>query len=238
MKGIVPLLFTLLLFGANSQAAVTIDFVESGGDVVATSSGTIITTGLTNPSELFTTSGYVAGTGTDASLSCVFLVGTDPSEADAFFFTNWTNDNTDVCSIGTSQDASSGSGNFVGVFSRNGATDGIYIPNNYVSGSPIAGTSTWAGATFASLGLIPGTYVFTFGAGAEADSITLNIGGVVAPPPPPSAPPGGPPSATPVPTMSEWAMLALAALLSLAVYSGSKTRQNRGQTTVFQAANI
>lgn len=59
---------------------------------------------------------------------------------------------------------------------RPGFKDSIYTPDNYVSGSPIEGTSTWSNATFTSLGLVPGSYVFTFGDGATADSITLNIG--------------------------------------------------------------
>ncbi len=165
------------LFSLNTQAAVTITFVESGSDVVATSSGSLITTGLPNPSQLNTTLGYVAGTGFVGSWSCVLLVGTDPSEADTFTFTNWNNNNVDVCSTGGRFNATSGTGNFVGVISRNGSTDGIYIPNNYVSGSAIAGTSTWAGQSFASLGLVPGTYVYTFGTSPNDDSITVVIGG-------------------------------------------------------------
>jgi len=177
------LAFILLFYGSISQAAVTINFIEAGGNVVATSSGTLNTSSLTPTSQLSTTSGSVAGTSFSASWNCVLLVGTDPSEADTYRFANWTNDNTDVCDTGDRYGASSGSGNFVGVISLNGSNDGIYVPNNYVSGSPISGSSTWSSATFASLGLVPGSYVFTFGTGAAADSITVNIGPVIGPPP-------------------------------------------------------
>jgi len=177
------LFFALLFCATSSQAAVTINFSESGGDVVAASSGSLITTGLGAPGNLNGVLGYVAGTAFDANWSGVMLVGTDPSAADGYSFANWANDNTDVCSTGGRYVASSGTGNFVGVYSRNGSTDGIYVADNYVSGSPIAGTSTWTGATFASLGLVPGTYVFTFGAGETADSVTVNIGGIIGPPP-------------------------------------------------------
>ena len=36
-------------------------------------------------------------------------------------------------------------------------------------------TSTYLGKTFASLGLTPGTYVYTWGAGGHADSFTIDI---------------------------------------------------------------
>jgi len=305
VKNFATLFLSFLFYGSVAQAAVTINFVESGGDVVATSSGTLITTGLPNPSQLVTTGGYLAGTGFDANWLCVLLVGTDLVQADTRSLTNWANDNTDVCSTGGRYLATSGSGNFVGVGSRNGNTDVIYLPHNYVSGSPIAGTSTWAGATFASLGLVPGTYFYTFGSAETEDSITVNIGPVIGPPPvaytvsgtvsgltgsvtlqnngaddilkttndgfsfPPQAdgssyavtvsaqpagqtcsvtngsgtimsadvtdvavtctdivlppPPSAPPAPTiPVPTMSQWALIILAALLGLAVYSGRR----------------
>ena len=158
-----------------AHSAVTITFSESGGDVVATSSGSLIMDGLTLYGQYQGTGGYIGGAGYNPAWSCFVLVGTDPEQAHSYRFLNWTNDNVDVCVTGGMSYASSGSGNFVGVFSWTGNPDGIYVPNNYVSGSPIAGTSTWSNATFASLGLVPGSYVFTFGDGATADSINLNI---------------------------------------------------------------
>jgi PEP-CTERM motif len=59
----------------------------------------------------------------------------------------------------------------------------------YVSGSPLSETSTYLGATFASLGVTPGQYVYTWGSGDHADSFTINIG------------------ASPVPEPSTWAMM-------------------------------
>jgi len=57
VKNFATLFLSFLFYGSVAQAAVTINFVESGGDVVATSSGTLITTGLPNPSQLVTTGG-------------------------------------------------------------------------------------------------------------------------------------------------------------------------------------
>ena len=50
------------------------------------------------------------------------------------------------------------------------------VPFEYVPGDPLSGTSVYARATFASLGVTPGTYVWTWGSGANADSLTLQIG--------------------------------------------------------------
>jgi hypothetical protein len=59
---------------------------------------------------------------------------------------------------------------FVGVAGLSGS---IYVPRNYVSGRPLMSTLTWDNATFASLGVTPGTYVWKWGSGANAGSFTL-----------------------------------------------------------------
>jgi hypothetical protein len=64
---------------------------------------------------------------------------------------------------------------------------GIVVPSGYVSGS-LSGTATYNNQTFANLGLASGTYVWTWGTGADADSLTLQIGPAAAVPEPPSLP--------------------------------------------------
>ena len=51
------------------------------------------------------------------------------------------------------------------------------MPLGYSSGDPLAGSATWAGETFASLGLAPGEYTFTI----PSDTFTVVIGQVPMP---------------------------------------------------------
>jgi hypothetical protein len=60
------------------------------------------------------------------------------------------------------------------------------VPSGYVSGNLLSSTSTWDNATFTSLGVTPGTVVWTWGSGAHADSFTLQIGPTTATPEPTS----------------------------------------------------
>ena len=55
------------------------------------------------------------------------------------------------------------------------------MPLGYVSGAALSDSMTFNSATFASLGVTPGTYVWTWGTGLENQNFTLIIGGVGVP---------------------------------------------------------
>ena len=55
------------------------------------------------------------------------------------------------------------------------------MPQGYVSGAALSDSMTFNNATFASLGVIPGTYVWTWGTGLPNQNFTLVIGGVAFP---------------------------------------------------------
>ena len=65
--------------------------------------------------------------------------------------------------------ANSGSGDLVGI-----SRTMLVVPHLYVSGNALSDTSTWNNATFASLGVTPGTYVWTWGPGPD-QKFTLEI---------------------------------------------------------------
>ena len=72
----------------------------------------------------------------------------------------------------------SASGDFVGMT----ASTDLYVPDGYVSGSPLSDTATYDSQTFSSLGATPGTYKWTWGTGPN-QNFTLVIGAAAVPEP-------------------------------------------------------
>jgi VPDSG-CTERM motif len=68
-----------------------------------------------------------------------------------------------------------GSGDFFGIFSAPIGLE-LFVPALYGSGNALSANSTFFGSTFASLGVTPGTYVWTWGAGGANQNFTLQIG--------------------------------------------------------------
>ena len=66
----------------------------------------------------------------------------------------------------------------------------VFLPAGYVSGAALSSTSTWTGQTLATLGVTVGTYTWTFGSGASADSVVVYAG---------TAPPSAAVAVTPPP---------------------------------------
>jgi hypothetical protein len=164
----------LLLCGAGqARAGFIMTFVQDGatGDVVATGTGTLNLTALTGTEVTGSLSGLVD------PMDAAVLLG-PPGLAD-------TDDYTSISvppSLGTGgiTNATSGSGPIVGVLIGE-----IRVPHGYVSGTQLDDSSTWDNSTFASLGLTPGTYIYTWGSAANgtADSVTVQIGPAAAPEP-------------------------------------------------------
>ena len=72
--------------------------------------------------------------------------------------------------------ATSSTGGPFGLITNNSGTVAISVPSGYVLGTALgAASSTFAGQSFASLGITPGTYVWTIGTNPTTDTITLNV---------------------------------------------------------------
>jgi hypothetical protein len=155
------------LFVRPAQAGYIVTLQQVGSNVVATGSGAIDLTGLI----------FAGSTGTSSGMQPNFgLIYTGP--------TSLTNINiygrfTGPTSFGSGglTSASSGSGDLVAMA---GGPNELFVPQGYVSGSPLSDISTYNNATFASLGATPGVYEWTWGTGAN-QNFTLKIGAAAMP---------------------------------------------------------
>lgn len=152
-----------------AEAAFVWTFEEQGGDVVVTGSGSINTTSLSAFGD------FSVPIGVDGAVGFVGLGGFGTAYAGL----------VGPVAFGTSNliAASSSAGD---LFGSQGFGGVILLPLNYVSGSALSNTLTFTGSSFAALGLTPGTYVWSWGSGATADTLTVQIG-VTAVPEPASA---------------------------------------------------
>jgi hypothetical protein len=159
----------------SAKAAFTFYLQQVGPDVVITGSGTIDTAGLPifrlgdATAGLVPNEGIANGGPLTMVSSNIFSGVTGPS---AF-------------GTGNSTDASSGSGDAVGVvgggFFPGPPGSDLTLPGGYVSGTALSDTDTYVGQTFATLGFTPGTYTYTFGTGPTADSLVVTSAGVPEP---------------------------------------------------------
>jgi hypothetical protein len=161
-----------------AQGAYTVTFLQHGPDVVATGSGSIDLTALGPVSTGSSASGQIL------SISPFpFIVTTGPvpiMSVDSY--TPAPGVITGPTNFGSvaGGSASSGNGDLVGINNLFGGFT-LFVPVGYVSGHALSDTSTYDNATFASLGVTPGTHEWTWGTGTHADSFTLQIGAVPEP---------------------------------------------------------
>jgi hypothetical protein len=161
----------LTVVAGHAEARVVIDVSEVGGNVITTGSGTVDLTGLSFSSSSLPQAGALF-----ASAGSVSVGSSSPGDLYS----------------GAIGPASFGAGGFIIPFERSGDLLGLFgsfapaeilVPHGYVSGTSLLGSSTYVGQTFASLGLTPGTYLYTWGSGPTADSLTVKIGAAAIPEP-------------------------------------------------------
>jgi len=188
------LAFTILsALAGRADASGEIDIFESGADVVAAGAGVFDITDLTfdaGGSGLAGIAPSRAGVsiGSPAASALYGSLNGPSSLGGGRFFTL----------------ASSGSGDRFGT----GFADqrDLVVPSDYLSGAALLGSARFDDQTIASLGPDPGTYVYTWGSGDHADSLTIKVGGTGT-----------------VPELSTWAMMGLGfAALGLTGYRASR----------------
>jgi len=165
-------LLAVLIGPSLANAALVITAEEVGADLLVNASGTIDLSALT-----FVDSGNGAGTISPSSgnvlLGAFGVVGFD--EYDGI---------TGPSSFGPGLGPgfpTTGSGGLVGVLGSNGF---LRVPSGYSSGDSISAAMTYDNSSLASLGITPGNYVWNWGAGTTADSLTFQAGSGAVPAPP------------------------------------------------------
>jgi hypothetical protein len=155
---------------ANAAFIMTINQV--GADVVVAGSGAIDTTDLGSLGDGFS----IPGSFMAPFQATATTVGTTSTTAQGWFGL------VGPASFGDGgfAFADSGDGDLVGLVGDSGTTLGgyLYLPEDYSSGHSLSDSSTYDNASLATLGLTPGTYVYTWGSGVDADTFTVEIGGV------------------------------------------------------------
>jgi hypothetical protein len=168
--GLAALAMLVLLAPAAANATpYVVKLKQQGTDVVAIGSGEFDLTGLNSLGLDDTVVGIspnVGFLGAVAPRAGIYTVMT---------YTGLTGPATNFGSGGIAF-ASSAHGIFAGIYISSDfyGVPVIYLPIDYNSGTPLAGSLTWNNASFASLGVTPGAYVWTWGTGAE-QSYTLRI---------------------------------------------------------------
>jgi len=180
-----------LLTVRPAEAGYTVTLQQVGPDVVATGSGAINLTGLIHAGYL--TYGFGPGVlpgAADDGWGGVIAgrISTGPTIAGSVDSYHLGPSGPTSFGSGGGADASSGSGDTVGT-AADCSKDGsdcdrfLIVPRGYVSGTFLSDSATYSGKTFATLGVTPGTYVWTWGTGAN-QNFTLKI-----PPAPPTTSP-------------------------------------------------
>ncbi|MFO0908956.1 MAG: hypothetical protein U0794_11450, partial [Isosphaeraceae bacterium] len=169
--------FFLAAFGSAStlRAGAIIVFAEIGSDVVASGSGTLNLGGL-----LYQGTNNFGGAFVDPSWP---EIAVGPPLVLQYAWYSGTINGPPLMGPGGTTDADSGSGTLVDLDYTRGS---LNVSNSYSSGDAFTTSSTWNNATFASLGLTPGAYTYTWGSGSNADFLTFQIGTAAAVPEPSS----------------------------------------------------
>jgi hypothetical protein len=161
------------LFSIRPVQGFTITMEQMESNVVATGSGAFDLTGLS-----FIEEGSI---GPFINPHVAFIVtGQTGSGSTYDGFTGPTTFGNGVITL-----PNTSSGDLVGISNSSTPFPFLLVPQGYVSNTALSDSMTFNNATFASLGLTPGTYVWTWGTGLANQNFTLQIRSLGVPPPVP-----------------------------------------------------
>ena len=161
-------LVMLIAMLSNARGAAFIVASQGSGNVVLTGYGTINLSALSK-----FTDGIAVYAGFQGVLPAA-EVGPNSTRIDIYVGQSIIA----PASIGTSTmfvPSDGGSGHFFGASHFLGGMQqpAIAVPRGYATGTSLSGTSFFLGESFSTLGITPGVYQWTWGVGADADSLTF-----------------------------------------------------------------
>ena len=168
------IVLTSLLSVGPAQAGYTVTLQQVGPDVVATGSGAIGLHGLTFSHSSSANPAIVPSSSNFLVRGVSIYTGPASSSVDSYFVPQ---SGPTGFGSGSATYASSGSGDMVGIFEGFIYGDPLRllsVPRGYVSGTALSDMATYSGNTLATLGVTPGTYVWTWGTGAN-QNFTLKV---------------------------------------------------------------
>ena len=166
----------LLVPAAANATPYVVTLVQQGSNVVATGSGAFDLTGLT-----------LAGGGTSVASQVGAnqgFIAIGPTLTTLDVYTGYSGPTSFGTGTNTAATTTSGE-DFAGIFPVGYSAPYLLVRTGYASEDALFGTATYNNASFASLGVTPGTYVWTWGTGAD-QSFTLDIASVASVPEPAS----------------------------------------------------
>jgi hypothetical protein len=153
---------------SGARAAYVVTFLEVGGDVVATGGGSLDLAGFPHDPDKRR---FVAAV--DGSIGAEITGPASSTPFDQYVGAT----GPERFGAGGIVKADIGGGDIVGVQGNSKpGLSGVAVPDGYRSGDPLSDASIYLDQTFATLGIVEGTYIYRFGAGANADSFTVQIG--------------------------------------------------------------
>ena len=146
--------------------ALIITILEVGGNIVVSGTGSVNLTALTSAG-----SNAIIDRVDPNDASVTIVEGNGSYVVDQYSgFTGPTSFGSGTGSLGTNAAINSNN------FGFDTATGLIYVPSGYVSGTQLSGGTQYTSESYLSMGVTAGNYVWTWGSGANADSITVQVG--------------------------------------------------------------
>ena len=154
---------------SGETSVFNITLLEVGSDVVMSGSGLMNLTDLTSIGSTY----QISGVAPAAARFVCGNTGPGPSANSDRYTGSTLSSPANFGTFGQTS-ATSSTGDVFGI-SFSGFGNAVTVPIGYTSGF-LSGTSTYVGKTFATLGITPGTYTYSWGSGPNASSIILQIG--------------------------------------------------------------